>query len=142
MIFYSSFKMLSGTKETDFDPSGHIMCALVAQTQHLSSYLFTQSIPIKEQCREMLICEQTTFKREVSILEKVTLVLFCFFQLNACYSIFFAAFIYHSCIESIAGFIFGIFIVGVTYEINIVSETLFKALKFTFNVLFCVCFRS
>ena len=40
LVFYYSFAILSGTKEEDFDPSGHIACGLLAQTNHFSIYEF------------------------------------------------------------------------------------------------------
>ena len=36
MVFYWGFAILSGTKEDDFDPSGHIACSYIAQAGHCS----------------------------------------------------------------------------------------------------------
>ena len=41
MIFYLYWKHASGSKEADFDPSGHIACCLIAQGAHMRAYLFT-----------------------------------------------------------------------------------------------------
>lgn len=40
MIFYLGFGYVSGTKEADFDPSGHMACALAAQLNYFATYLF------------------------------------------------------------------------------------------------------
>ena len=57
--------------------------------------------------------------------------------MHACYSLFFTAFIYHSVIESFVGWLFGIFIVGVTYETDIVSEGLYESFRVAYNTLLC-----
>ena len=40
MTFYLSFTTISGSREVDFDPSGHFACSLVAQAGHASYHLF------------------------------------------------------------------------------------------------------
>ena len=117
LIFYYSFCVLSGTTEADFDPSGHFACSLVAQANHASYYIF---IAKKERHRG-------------SIIEKVAYASFIFHQLHACYALFFAGMIFHTAIEGVVGWFFGLLIVGLTYETDLVTEALKTLLMLPFT---------
>ena len=41
MIYYYYWSYASGTQESDFDPSGHVTCSLVAQSCFMATHLFT-----------------------------------------------------------------------------------------------------
>ena len=46
LIYYHVFKYITENSENDFDPSGHIAVHLVAQTGHLSSYIFLEKLDL------------------------------------------------------------------------------------------------
>ena len=64
MVFYWSFAIISGTKEDDFDPSGHIACSYIAQTGHCSYRAFMSR-------RDKLSQEDNFGEQEAGIVEKV-----------------------------------------------------------------------
>ena len=47
-----------------------------------------------------------------------------FFQIHACYSLFFTVFAFHSTIEVIVGLLFGIYICLTTFETDAISDSL------------------
>ena len=104
MVFYMSFNVISGSKETDFDPSGHLTCSLLAQAGHASYYLLF------------------TKQSEDDSLKRVLLYIFAFFQLHACYSLFFTALIYHTVVETCIGWLFGMAIAILTYETDLLKD--------------------
>lgn len=65
-----------------------------------------------------------TTKENNTRLEKAAWVSYVWHQVYSIYSLFFTGFIYHSVIESFVGYFFGILIVGLTYETDIVVESL------------------
>lgn len=98
--------------EKDFDPSGHVAVHLVAQTGHLSSYLFLEKLDLTNGYIKREYC----FHRESTLLKRICLVIFIVFQAHACYSLFFTAFIFHTIGEAVVGWLFGMAISGLVYE--------------------------
>ena len=112
LIYYHVAKYITENSENDFDPSGHIAVHLVAQTGHLSSYLFLRKIDLTDGH----ISTQNCFHRESTLLKYICLVIFIVFQTHACYSLFFTAFIFHTRAEAFVGWVFGMAISGLVYE--------------------------
>ena len=126
--------MLSGIAPHNFDPSGHFSCALVAQAGHASYYLFL--IPA-ENPKEKELSKQKYLFLENEMALKIRLVAFCLFalfQAHACYSLFFTALLYHSPVEILIGGLFGLGIVAVTYEADIVANSLVCILSSPFYI--------
>ena len=69
-------------------------------------------------------------------IRKVSFCLFVFLQAHACYSLFFTAFLFHSPIEVVVGGFFGLVIVAVTYEVDLVANSLVCILSSPFKVGF------
>ena len=69
-------------------------------------------------------------------MKTVAFWLFCFFQAHACYSLLFSASIYHSVIESIVGYLFGMAIAVVTFETDLFSDALHDLVVSNFK-LYC-----
>ena len=55
--------------------------------------------------------------------------------MHACYALFFTAFIFHSVIESLFGLAFGALIVGVTFETDLVSSSVYDSVALTLKTL-------
>ena len=123
LIYYYVFKYITENSENDFDPSGHIAVHLVAQTGHLSSYIFLEKLDFYDGLGKRENC----FHRESTLLKRICLVMFIVFQTHACYSLFFTAFIFHTIVEAFVGWVFGMAISGLIYETecfsNMVDET-------------------
>ena len=122
MIFYLGFGYVSGTKEADFDPSGHMACALAAQLNYFATYLFF--VELDERSKTV---PETLFSK-YELVVKVLHVIFVFTLIHACYSLFFAAFIFHSVVESVIGWAFGMAIVAVSFETDFFSDTVYELL--------------
>mmetsp|Transcript_11755 Transcript_11755/g.15974 ORF Transcript_11755/g.15974 Transcript_11755/m.15974 type:complete len:151 (-) Transcript_11755:38-490(-) len=125
MIFYYGFAIVSGTTVNDFDPSGHFACSLLSQANHASIYLFfLKKYPVSARAIEV---------ERGSTLKKAALASFAFHQVHACYSLFFSGFIFHTVVESVIGYMFGLLLVGLTYETDLVVASL---------LTFSSCFTS
>ena len=111
--------------EKVFDPSGHLTINLVVQAGYLSSYLFLEKLDITNGCIKRDDC----FHREsgVKLLKHFCLVIFILFQAHACYSLIFAAFIFHTIGEAVMGWFFGMAISGFVYESRCLANILDEA---------------
>ena len=121
MVFYLGFGYISGTREADFDPSGHMACALAAQGSYFSPYLFfvKQNVLKRASSDEPIKCP----------MEKATRYIYIGTLVHACYSLFFAAFIFHTVLESMIGWFFGMLIAVISYETDLFSDAVYQILK-------------
>ena len=65
----------------------------------------------------------------MTLLAPMGLFMFCFFELHACYMIFWTAFVYHSILETLAGWLIAFVIVGQIYDRDWLSGALQYALN-------------
>ena len=125
MAYYSSIVAIWGTGEAVFHPSGHVTASLIAQASHLSYYLFA----IRDSTTDEL------FLREQLLIARISLLLFVFFQSHACYSTFFAAFVFHTQTEVVCGWLAGLTICILSYETDYLINTLNLLLKVQYKAV-------
>ena len=122
-LYYYSFMYLTDKGEEDFDPSGHVAVHLVGQAAHSSTLLFVVGTvwrntdnPITNNDDDDKFQKQGAERRSSPIATSLLFIVYLFFQTYACVNVFFAAYIYHTTVESLVGLFVGLTISLSTYE--------------------------
>ena len=96
--FYALFAAFSGTKQGDFDPSGHLTCGVLVSLGWLTILQHERGLESSK------IVAKTMMAYHI-------------------YSLFFTVFVFHSIFESIIGYLFTIVIYLAVYETDLFSES-------------------
>ena len=123
-IFFWAFKLTTGSGRDAFDPSGHISAGLISVNCHYSSYRFC-STKINELLRvKVKTTDIPDAYYKLNRVTGVTSIVYLAFLVHTTYSLFWTVFIFHSVVESVTGFLFGVFISLTVFETDTFSDAL------------------
>ena len=120
VIFFLWYKVSDPDNYQLFNPSGHVMSGLISMANYMSCYNFVKRKPV----------DKHLFYGESRVLRRITFSVYIAFLVHTCYSLYFTAFIFHSMLETILGWAFGLITIILTYETDYFVTFIFLPLRF------------